>query len=78
MDATALPLLAASIAPLIRAERPTEVETPSGVLAVEYLHDPDDDLDYALVRLALPEGVYAEIDGETFGSLAGLRIYLDM
>lgn len=77
MDALELFALTVAIAPLIRAERPERVPTPLGELPVEYLRDEDADADYALVRLGLPAGVYAEIDSETFGSLAGIRIYLD-
>ena len=78
MDATSLPALLAEIAPVICAERPETVDTPLGTLAVDYRHDEEDDLPYAFLALRLPEGVFAEIDSQTYGTLHGLRIYLDM
>jgi len=49
------------------------MESMSGVL---YAHD-DDGNAYALISLGLPNGVYAEIDGGTYGTLQGIRIYGD-
>lgn len=36
----------------------------------------EEDNPYALVGYNLPDGVYAEIDDGTFGTLQGIRIYL--
>lgn len=42
-----------------------------------YLQYEDDyDGPYLWVPYDLPDGVYAEIDGETYGTLMGFRIYL--
>lgn len=76
MDALDLPPLTARIAAEIRERRSSSVQTSLGELPVDYRRD-EDDLEYAFIALGLPQGIYAEIDSETFGTLHGLRVYLD-
>lgn len=37
----------------------------------------DEEGDYALIGFGLPDCFFAEIDGGTYGSLFGLRVYRD-
>jgi len=37
----------------------------------------DDAGEYAVVGMTLPGGVYAELEGDTYGELQGFRIYKD-
>ena len=55
-------------------ERPTEIVGPFGTHGVRY--DEEDGEEYATVGFALPDGVFAEIDGDAYGEMVGFRIYL--
>ena len=55
-------------------ERPTEIVGPFGTHGVWY--DEEDGEEYATVGFALPDGVFAEIDGDAYGEMVGFRIYL--
>jgi hypothetical protein len=52
----------------------TSVTTEYGRHGIQYGEDEEGN-EYGLVGLNLPEGFYAEIDGETYGALQGIRIY---
>ena len=41
-----------------------------------YAVDADLGEEYAWVESALPDGLYAEIEDDTYGRLTGLRLYL--
>ena len=53
------------------------LESPFGIHSVEY-HTPPrwpDYFGYAIIGFTLPDGVYAEIEDGTYGTLNGFRIY---
>ena len=58
------------------ANAPEVVVGPFGSHGVTYGVDEDGER-YASVGFVLPEGVYAEIEDGTYGTLTGLRIYLN-
>lgn len=51
-----------------------EIATHYGVLGVTYSIDEDGD-EYATIGYNLPEGVMAEVEDGTYGSLQGFRVY---
>jgi len=58
------------------ASRPEIIVGPFGTHGVLYEEDEDGE-SYALVGFVLPDGVFAEIECETYGRLAGWRVYLE-
>jgi hypothetical protein len=58
------------------AERPRTVPGLNGETCQVTYDSDEDGAGYALVEVpALPNGVCAEIDGDTYGSLVGFRFY---
>ncbi|MHB1712222.1 MAG: hypothetical protein ACYCV7_12585 [Acidimicrobiales bacterium] len=60
---------------LAAGERPMQVSGPFGVHGMGY--GEEDGEAYAVIGFALPDGVYAETDGGTYGELQGFRIFID-
>jgi hypothetical protein len=71
-----------SIQWILSTERPKKVSGPFGDFDVEYHLDLDanegEDL-YALIGFMLPddEHICAELEGDTYGIMTGIRIYLE-
>lgn len=59
---------------IIDAGYPDKLVGPLGEQGVQYIGE--DDGVYASLSLDLPEGVFAEIDRDTYGSLSGVRVLL--
>lgn len=61
--------------------RPATIQTPIGRLKCDYKNDPDEgDVPYVQITVgqpSLPQDCFIEIDGETYGSWIGFRIYLE-
>lgn len=60
---------------LVTGERPDQVEGPFGRHGVSY--GEEDGEVFAVVGFCLPDGIFAEIDSDTYGTLCGFRIFLD-
>lgn len=58
----------------ILEDRPGTIETEDGVHGVTYVYDEVGE--YAVIGYNLPQGMYAEIDGNTYGEMQGVRVYL--
>lgn len=56
-------------------ERPLTIKTVFGEHGMHYDFDEDGD-GFVTIGFNLPDGVFAEIDGGTYGQLQGFRIYL--
>jgi hypothetical protein len=62
---------------LRKGERPTEVTWPDGVRQDVFYSEDEDGEPFAFLDDFLPKGWTAEIDGETYGQLFGVRFYLN-
>ena len=57
------------------------VATPCGMLGITGPHEDtheDDAGEYIRVGFMLSEGIYAEVDGDTYGTLQAFRIYKEL
>ena len=67
--------LAVIAAQLADGARPARVETPFGLVELDYRTD-DDDEDYVFVPYHFVSGAWSvEIDSDTYGALHGFRYY---
>lgn len=65
-----------AMAATLRAELPDSYQWPDGSTSGIYYAADEDGEDYAVVGYNLPDGIYAEIDSGTYGTLQGFRVYL--
>lgn len=65
-----------AMAATLRAERPDSYQWPDGSTSGIYYHEEEDGQVCASVGYNLPDGIYAEIDYGTHGTLQGFRVYL--